>query len=208
MSLLIIFRNQLYPNRFRDILIDSICTGQGNKAILCSGFFQEKQPNIFSASLSTNLAISLKNNSIDITTIGVYNNLWKKQYVTFCQNLFNSGVKIDARYTSKFKWHAKIFILKKGNNPIFGIIGSSNMTSRSFGITNTFNYEADVVLWDKSNTKINSLCMNQVDSESKTHDIIYAEYNLKKSGNISQIHRLKELENDMNIKTLKSLDLN
>lgn len=201
MSLLIILRKQLKPNRFNELLINSIDSGEGDNAIICSGFFQEK---IFSASLNTGLCCALKKNKVKLTTIGVYNNIWLPQYKLFRDRIKKFGYSISAMQSRNNKWHAKIFILKKGNEPIFGIIGSSNMTSRAFGIGKDFNFEADVVLWDTTFTKINTLCEQQQENNDDFNDIIYADYNLEKNKKTA-MDRLRDLEKELDIKSLKYL---
>lgn len=203
MSLLILLRKHLSPNRFNELLLNSINTGEGDNAIICSGFFQE---NVFSASFSTGLCCSLKANNVEVTTIGVYNNIWLPQYKQFRDNLILCGNIVHAKKTRNNKWHAKIFILKKGNEPIFGIIGSSNMTSRAFGVWRDYNFEADVVLWDTASKKINSLCQSQTEiTETNLDDVIYADYNIERNRNITPMERLKDLEAELNINSLEDL---
>lgn len=203
MSILIILRRQLIPNRFNDLLLKSIDSGEGDSAIICSGFFQE---NSFSASNSTGLCCVLKRNKIKTTTIGVYNKLWQPQYKDFVNNLIACGNVIQAKKTKSNKWHAKIFILKKDNNPIFGIVGSSNMTSRAFGIWKDFNFEADVVLWDTSNSKLNAICLSQSEvSNGTVDDLIFADYDNEKNGNKTAMERLIDLEKDLDIENLEDI---
>lgn len=203
MSVLIILRKQLRPNRFNELLINSIDSGEGDNAIICSGFFQE---NVFSASFSTGLCCTLKRNKVNLTTIGVYNNIWVPQYKLFRNNIASCGNTISAKQSRNNKWHAKIFILKKGNDPIFGIIGSSNMTSRAFGIWRDFNFEADVVLWDTTSNKINSLCQQQTDTNNDNiDDVIYADYNIERNRNKTAMDRLRDLEKELDIENLNDL---
>ncbi len=205
MSLLIILRKKRYPNYFQKFLLGAIDSNIADNAILCSGFFQE---NSFSASFSSGLARSLLNNKIAITTIGVYNPIWKPQYIRFRDNLIACGVSVNAKLTASYKWHAKIFILKKGNNPIFGIIGSSNMTSRAFGICKQFNFEADVVLWDDNYSELVNLTSKSSEfllDEDNSNDIIYADYDVEKNNQISIIARLQQLERELDIQNLRDL---
>ncbi len=201
MSILIILRKQSKINVFNELLLNSINLNIANNAILCSGFFQE---NSFSASLTTGLASALYLNNIEITTIGVYNYLWRPQYVKFRDNLLSSGVRVNAKISKSCKWHAKIFILKKGGNPIFGIIGSSNMTSRAFGICKNFNFEADVVLWDSNYDQLSELTDNKSIYLSNLNELIYVDYN-KEKNRISPMDQLRELEKELNIEKLMNL---
>jgi hypothetical protein len=204
MSLLIILRKHLTPNRFNQLLLGALDTGEGDNAIICSGFFQE---NGFSASFSTGLSTILNNHNIRLTTFGVYSyGTWLAQYRMFRDNLINNGNTIIAKRTAKLRWHAKIFILKHGNDPIFGIIGSSNMTGSAFGITTTFNYEADVVLWDGNFQLINSLCQFQTNlQEEGLDDIIYADDNLERNRYKTSMDRLRDMEKELDLKNQPEL---
>jgi phosphatidylserine/phosphatidylglycerophosphate/cardiolipin synthase-like enzyme len=205
MSLLIILRNKRYPNYFQKLMLDAIDSHIADNIILCSGFFQE---NSFSASFSTGLVQLLKKNNIAVTTIGVYNPIWKPQYIIFRDNLIACGISVNAKLTASYKWHAKIFILKKGEEPIFGIIGSSNMTSRAFGVCKQFNFEADVVLWDNKYPELVNLTSKSsefLSGENNINDIIYADYDVEKNNQISIVERLKQLEKEIDIKNLKDL---
>lgn len=203
MSILITFRKQLIPNRFNELLLGAINTGEGENLILASGFFQE---NSFSASTTTSLSISLRNNNILVTTIGVYNNIWLNQYKEFVRKLVLDGINVNPKIVRKSRWHAKIFILKKGVEPIFGIIGSSNMTRPAFGDYGTFNFESDVVLWDSNSPKINDLCIGLSSSlNSEFIDLIYANYNQNLNKKKLIMDNLKDLEYDLNIPNLDNL---
>lgn len=117
---------------FREIILNSISSFKSSKVIICSGFFSEGKR--FKLSQEGNFANIIKNNNIDLITIGVYSKLWQYIY----QNFINAvkkivGVKFTA-YLSRQKWHAKVFFLKKESNYLITIIGSSNMTSSAFGM--------------------------------------------------------------------------
>jgi hypothetical protein len=111
MSLLILLRKSAPVNRFHNLLINSIDSSEGDSALLCSGFFQEM--NNYSASLDSGLCLSLLNNNVALTTIGVHNRMWLNRYRDFRNVLVNNGVNINALITNNFHWHAKVFILKK-----------------------------------------------------------------------------------------------
>jgi len=99
MALAIILRKQSNVNRFRDLMIDVIRLGQGNEALLCSGFFQEnRNNNPYRASQERQFASELVKNHIDLTTVGVYHYSWKSSYQNFRDSLLNAGVQIHAKY--------------------------------------------------------------------------------------------------------------
>lgn len=92
-----------------------------------------------------------------ITTVGVYNGLWRPQYNAFATAL--SGIKCWCGHGPNVhkivkplrnKWHAKVFIGKTNGRPSIGIIGSSNITRPAFGQNQQWNSEVDVILWDSS----------------------------------------------------------
>jgi hypothetical protein len=150
-ALAIILRKQLLFNRFRDLMISVINTGHGDNALLCSGFFQEDFKGYgYKASRELNFANVIAKNNVELTTVGVYHYSWKPSYLNFKNNLVAAGVNIKAKYMQGLNWHAKVFILSKGSDPIFGIIGSSNITRRAFGSIVDFNYECDTVIWPDS----------------------------------------------------------
>lgn len=104
-------------------------------------------------------------------------------------------------------WHAKIFILKRGVVPIFGIIGSSNMTSRAFGLGPNFNFESDVVLWDTANNPINTLCLQQAATiDNNVNDLIFADYNNERNRGLTAMQRLELLETALDIENLENLE--
>lgn len=97
MGLMIFLRRRAQINWFRDIVIDSINSGAGNRVILCSGFFQEGGK--YQASIERNLARVLHSRSIEITTIGIHNYNWLQKYKNFRNSLLSAGVNITAKYT-------------------------------------------------------------------------------------------------------------
>lgn len=205
--MIIFLRKRAVTNYFRDLIIGSIECGAGNQALLCSGFFQEFfQTSSYQASSENKFSDILLNNNIELTTVGIHNYVWLPSYKNFRDSLVNKGVNILAKYSSKFHWHAKIFILKKDSAPIFGIIGSSNLTRNAFSVSSPFNYEADVVLWSENNSPINNM-MSRYNSllNEFPEEIIIADYNSEKNNNQTIEYRLSSLENDIKKHNLKDL---
>lgn len=73
-------------------------------------------------------------------------------------------------------WHAKVFLAKQGNVPLVGIIGSSNITRRAFGLDKDFNYECDVVFWDESVPDIDSSMSAAIGDIDDISDVIVTNY--------------------------------
>ncbi len=207
MGLMIFLRKRAQINWFRDILIDSINSGAGNRVILCSGFFQEGGK--YQASLEKNLARVLHRRSIEITTIGIHNYNWLEKYKNFRNSLLSEGVNITAKYTPNLKWHAKIFILKNNTNPILGIIGSSNITRPAFSDDVPFNYEADIVLWPNENRIIDSMMMRIAGIISNDTDyaneLITTDYNPESNNGLSIEDRLNGLNEEIEKLDLRDL---
>lgn len=154
MAIAIILRKNPNPNRFRDLMINVIQSRYGDSALLCSGFFQENKPgrngkiSQYQASREGQFAQVVARSGISLITVGIHNNTWFSSYQNFRDSLVNAGVNLTAYYKKGLRWHAKVFILSRGDASIFGIIGSSNITKNAFGTESPFNHECDVVLWE------------------------------------------------------------
>ena len=205
MGIAIFLRKNHSTNRFRDILINSLNSGIGDKALICSGFFQENFRNSnYQSSQEPNFINALVSNNIELITIGIHNNYWLNSYKNFRDNLQSSGVNITAKYKKGLKWHAKIYILFSKNIPILGIIGSSNITRNAFSVSKPFNYESDVILWSKSKL-VNNFMEEQLSPINDSYEFIRASYDSQINGNLSVADRLKKLENEIKIDSLNDL---
>lgn len=220
MSLAITLRKHINPNLFREIILHVIEKPLGDEIILCSGFFQENKKtksglDSYQISTEGKFADYLQQNNIKITSIGVHNGAWRNEYIRFRNNLNKRGIKLTAKVTGNYKWHAKIFLLKKNGKPILGIVGSSNMTKKAFS-NQDFNFEADVIMWcDELDEKIKPLVIeignknygNQGKEGSFLgfDDIILADYNPATHNGKTIQGRLIDLENEINIVNLKDL---
>lgn len=198
MPIAIILRNQLPINQFRDLLIGSIKTGAGDNALLCSGFFQESfKGSAYKASSETNFGLEVAKSKIELKTVGIHNGSWKQSYRDFRDNMKALGANIICYYKNGLKWHAKVFVLSKGNTPIFGIIGSSNITRTAFGSANNFNYECDVIIWPDENKTINNWFDEQMTENNFPYQVIRAPYDLDMNNGISVQDRLQQLKNEI-----------
>ena len=192
MNLAVALRTNASNNLFRNALISAINSGVGDTAYLCSGFFQENHGrNHYRVSNDGNLIRTLAQNRINLVTVGVYNAQWRPAYDRFVSNLRHAGISVVQRVASR--WHAKVFILDKGTKSIFGIIGSSNLTRRAFGISDPFNYECDVYLWDKKEKKIDKTLKELIDNYDDKY-LIKSEYLLRENKNLSINDKLKEIK--------------
>jgi hypothetical protein len=207
MGFMIFLRKRFNVNKFRDIMLSSIATGHGNQVLLCSGFFQENfKTSSYQVSQESSFDQVLLKHSIELTTVGIHNNSWLQSYKNFRDNLNASGVNIIAKYATKFHWHAKIYILKLDGRPIFGILGSSNMTRNAFSTTNPFNFESDVIMWLDEFEKFNDI-YKQVSTELSefSEEIINVDYDPNKNFGLTIEDRLKQIVNDVESIGLKDL---
>ena len=198
MGLAIFLRKRLTPNYFQKLLIGSLSSGLGNEVLLCSGFFQENYlGRIYTVSTEGSFSMLLRKNNISLTTVGIHNHYWLESYKKFRDNIVKAGVSISAKITPNYYWHAKIFILKKDGKPIFGIVGSSNMTRPAFGTTAPFNFEADVVMWLDEYKELNTIINSTVNELNQSSEVIIADYDPTKNFGLSIEQRLRQLNDDV-----------
>ncbi|MCK9622300.1 MAG: hypothetical protein M0R47_17395 [Methylobacter sp.] len=157
----IILRKSHAINRFREIILRAFQEPDLNELLLCSGFFQDRtnyQASACFAASAPNLPCQKQ-----LTSVGLYNMMWRSDYDSFISGLRSitcpcgRPVNVEKRRVKKYHWHAKVFIAKKHSIPVLGIIGSSNITSRAFGTSAQWNYEADVVLWNDGDSVASSI---------------------------------------------------
>ncbi|MFN4248640.1 MAG: phospholipase D family protein [Flavipsychrobacter sp.] len=204
MALAIFLRKRVTVNKFRELLLASLNSGLGDEAIICSGFFQENyNGSSYQVSTDGSIIAALTSNNINLKTIGIHNYAWLQSYRNFRDNLRAAGVSIDAKVTRSYRWHAKIYILKKDSAPIFAIIGSSNMTRNAYGITTPFNFEADVMLWTP---QFNVLLETDITELGQFPDeVIVADYDPKKNWELSIEDRLEQLARELDNISLTDL---
>lgn len=192
-------------NHFRTVILRSFERDEFDQLHICSGFFQER--GTFSASRdlagSSPTCPCLKK----VTAVGVYNGMWKPDFDQFVMGLkaiqccCGIPLSVEKRRTKRYHWHAKIFIASEGDAPRLGIVGSSNMTRNAFGNSGSWNYEADVVLWDSSSTAANQVMANVLEgiSNDSPHSIIVTSYNAEEpsNGNLSLQDRLRFLRDEI-----------
>ena len=207
MALVIILRKHPNVNRFRDLMIDVISSGLGNNALLCSGFFQEDfHGHNYRASQERNFAQVLRSNKIELTTVGVHNWSWKQSYKNFRNNLVAAGVKISAKYMNGLRWHAKVFILSRDDNPIFGIVGSSNITRRAFSTVSDFNYECDTVIWPDSEKEIVGIVEEYLGTIEDPYEVIRAPYDVEQNRQLTVQDRLTAIKSEILEANLRDLE--
>lgn len=184
-------------NKFRAAILGALRTDLVDNALLCSGFFQDDGK--YSAGADFDLISHRKCNPLTVTTLGLYSYSWKKQYSTFFTQLQANNKSpyfsaIQMRIPS-MGWHAKVFLAKQGTVPLVGIIGSSNITRRAFGLDKDFNYECDVVFWDETEPDIDKAMSAAIGDPGDISDVIVTNYDDKHPANRQPLQdRLSSLE--------------
>ena len=193
-------------NRFREVILRSFERHEFDQLHLCSGFFQER--GTFSA--SSDLAASSPTWPCrkKVTAVGVYNGTWKPDFDQFIAGLemiqcrCGMPLSVEKRRTRRYHWHAKIFIAGEDGSPALGIVGSSNLTRNAFGNSGSWNYEADVVLWNSSSVAANQVMANVLEgiSNDAPQSVIVTSYNAEEppNGNLSLQDRLRFLRDEIN----------
>lgn len=165
-------------NKFRNAILNTLRTNLVDNAILCSGFFQDTPK--YSAGADFDLVSHRAGAPLSITTLGLYSYSWKAQYAAFFTQLKGKNISTSFSATQKripsMGWHAKVFLAKSGPKPLVGIIGSSNITRRAFGIFKDFNYECDVVMWDETVPAINAAINSAIGDTGGVSDVIVTNY--------------------------------
>ena len=197
MGLKLILRRNSTINLFRDLLIDTACSNIGNKILICSGFFQEHFKNSsYKATAEQNFISKFKNTKKEITTIGIHNNCWLPSYKNFVNEFRKHNIPIKALKRKKFKWYAKVYLLFEDDTPIFGIIGSSNITKNAFSDDpKSFNIEADVIIW-KDDINLNRIIEGNF-SNIQYDDYYNIDYSEQRNGGKTIQDRLNDLYKDI-----------
>ena len=198
MSLAIFLRRSHAPNLFRDSIVKSLSLGIGDRAIMCSGFFQEETPPGYMASAEPGFASALAHNPIKLTTIGVHNYGWRDRYRAFRDNMTAAGATVDAYYKKGMNWHAKIFLLERRGRCILGIVGSSNVTRKAFGTSVPYNNECDVALWTRGAHRFGQWLDGALyESNDDFPPVIRGSYSTRANGGISIADRLSVLREEV-----------
>ena len=156
----------------------------GDRLILCSGYFQEKNYKGGYSILNDDLlkAIQKSGKITSIEIVGLMGSIHKSKGIrNFHNSLRSAGFRVDIFQPLNHKWHAKIAIRVDKDTPLIAIIGSSNLTRPPYGITtkSDWNYECDVTMWDDSRVSIRDFlesederAINRVEEFILTTDLI------------------------------------
>lgn len=179
----IILRKSEAPNRFREIILGCFSSDAFDQHLICSGFFQERgkysASNCFALSAPRHVCFK------EITVVGMYSGIWSVDFDSFTKSLRGilcgglTPLIVHKRKLRRYRWHAKVFVTTKNGKPVLGIIGSSNMTVRAFGNRKSWNYEADVVMWDDSDSEASRIVRGALEIDGRDQegfDIVVSDY--------------------------------
>ena len=196
MPIAIYLRRAVGINRFRDLIIDSLDSNLGTSAILCSGFFQQR--NSYRAASEPRFAAAaakLKN----LKTLGIYNQLWLADYKRFVRALRRAHVNVNGFRIRSWRWHAKVYVLSNSTKPILAVIGSSNITRSAFSTSSPFNWECDVAIWSNKPKRTAQRIRRLAIGDARIgHDLIIADYNPKQNNGLTIDDRLAQLISELN----------
>lgn len=198
----IILRKSQIENKFRDVILGAFKQDKFNTIHICSGFFQERGKYFASnCFIAESPKISCKRKVI---VVGVYNGIWKGDFDSFVTGLrkikclcHGTPLHVIKRKIRRYHWHAKVFIASDSKGPQLAVIGSSNITSRAFGLTKLWNFEADVILWNDSNKTAKKIMAGVFDNtnEDNIDGVIVSNYSSEDEINhgLSLQDRMKRL---------------
>lgn len=174
----IFLRKGMYPNHFRETILRTLHSSCVDEALLCSGFFQNNDA--YAAGPEFKLIPFRDCSPLRLTVLGLYSNMWKGQFNDFYRDLAVTNpcvcISLQKRRLKGAHWHAKVFIAKANGQPVVGLIGSSNITSRAFGVLPRFNQECDVLFWDEGNSQINTAVEEAIGDIGDGSGVIVANY--------------------------------
>lgn len=196
MTIAIVLRTDGSRNIFRDAIISSLGSGHIDRAVLCSGFFQENfKGSAYQVSDEKLFSSVCAASGVSLVTVGIHNTTWLPAYKNFQNNMRIAGANIQCLYKRGMRWHAKVFIGSIGGVPNIGIVGSSNMTRNAFSTGTQFNNECDVFMWDRK-SPIAALAAELVDSLGE-QVVIRAPYLPRLNGGVRLPEMLRRVESDV-----------
>lgn len=216
MGIILTLRDQEKLSYFKELMLDLLDLKIGNKVLICSGYFQENYTPSQKSSVPRYYVSKEKNykgktilDCIDftykeVTLVGsraFRNTEWDHSYQDFVIELrkrYGAKPSIIAHRNIGGNWHAKVFILLKDEEPIAGIIGSSNLTKSAYGTgSNTyFSIEADTMLFiPQIQNHVNQIIEGLRIQEEEVSSIIIADYDPKKNNGRTEQDILREYYN-------------
>jgi len=157
MGIAITLRKDVDTSHFRRYLLHLIQTPNTNRLLLCSGYISEgTYYSVLDDQLLNAITSACSGRKKEVVTIAgrFYNNRqgeqWRNKYERFIQRVDGAHVKVKPYIAPEGNWHAKVAMKLKDDNPVAGIIGSSNLTGPAYREGGrSYNYECDTVIWVK-----------------------------------------------------------
>lgn len=196
----IFLRKGAHPNHFREVILRTLRTSCVDQALLCSGFFQNDAA--YAAGPEFALVPARSCAPLDLIVLGLYSYSWSSQFNYFYRDVVSNNactcISIHKRKIKGAHWHAKVFIAKSKGLPVAAIIGSSNITSRAFGVLPRFNRECDVLFWDESEAAVNAAVEAAIGDVGEDSGVIVANYdNTFRTNGTPLAKRLLDLEKEI-----------
>jgi hypothetical protein len=154
MPIKITLRKEPELSPFRTILGLLLTSPAGESAVLCSGYIWQPNGgryNVLDDGLRQSIISGCAGGVLTTVAGKFYPAYYQDYYRNFISDLRLNGVTVDAYYAPRKNWHAKIAIRTNQGYPVAALVGSSNLTGPAYGIDrNSWNYEADVLIWAES----------------------------------------------------------
>ena len=134
-------------------MLDSLIRAPfGNSLLLCSGYVQEDTGGRFKILYDLLPVIKTGCAGGTITTVaGKLDVTWEPRYRNFVARLQSAGLTVRPYCAPKKNWHAKIALRLDGDQPVAGIVGSSNLTRPAYDAPyDWWNFEGDILIWPPS----------------------------------------------------------
>lgn len=176
-NIAIILRTEVAVNRFQQAIVSAIAFPSFDKALLCSGFFQEGGKGKYYAS-DTLVRGLVRPTPMELTAIGTYSPLWLGPFHDFVSGVCSKASPhyLNIKKRKANRWHAKVFIAWESGAPAFAVIGSSNITRPAFDKSSPFNFECDVIIWNTSCAGAVAFAERQFGNVKADDGIIFANY--------------------------------
>ena len=204
-NIAIILRTAVTPNWFQQAIVSAVGFPPFERALLCSGFFQEGSGGYLASNTLVNGShFNARAAHMDLTVVGTYNSYGLHPFTAFIASV---RAKTRPQYLTLRKrktdrWHAKVFIAWESGVPAFAVIGSSNITRPAFDTTSPFNFECDVIIWNTSCPNAIALAEQLFKGKKVAQEVIFANYEENgRNEHFSVSDRLTVLAEEINNKS-------
>ena len=201
-NIAMILRTRVAINRFQAAIVNAVACPHFDRALLCSGFFQEGSGGYFASNtFLPGTSCMRRPTPMEMSVVGTYNLYGLPPFHAFVDNVralttCTCCLNISKRKTNR--WHAKVFIAWESGVPAFAVIGSSNITRPAFDTTSPFNFESDVILWNTSCSNATALAERLFGDIKGTLDVLFANYEEKgRNGQMTLADKMTKLAEEI-----------